>query len=584
MFFDMPEEECYNIADFMEVLWHGMSLDIPMTGYILLLPFLLCIVTAFSNKDIPLRHSMTIYNAVIATILSTTFFTDLSLYPFWKFKLDATIFFYISSPKEAFASVSLGYIVLRLALAAIYAITIFYIYKQQTPRFLPAIKTIGKRTTNTLFLLFCSVPLAISIRGGLSESTANIGKAFFSEKEFLNHAAVNPCFSLLYSLDKADNYGDEFNFYDESERNRLFSGLYTPTPTDTTRLLNTTRPNIIIILLEGFGGEFTEIVGGKKNITPQYNKLAKEGIIFTNCYSNSFRTDRGMVSTLGGYQAFPTQSVMKLPIKSRTLPCIAGSLNEQGYKSTFLYGGDINFTNMQSYLRTGGYSTIISDADFTTTERGDNSWGVNDHITFGRLYELAVNQPHNAPWHIGYLTLSSHEPWTVPYNKLKDKIPNAFAYTDHCLGNFVEKIRHTPIWDNLLIICIPDHGVRYYDGMTHEQHHHNTMLWTGGAVKQHFVVNTLMSQSDMAATLLGQLGMPHDQYVFSRDIFSNEYQKYPFAFFTFKEGIGFRDSTGFTVYDLIGDKVIENKGPQEKTRVSKAKAILQSIYDDLGAR
>ena len=144
--------------------------------------------------------------------------------------------------------------------------------------------------------------------------------------------------------------------------------------------------------MEGFGGQFVEAVSGRKDITPNYNRLAREGIIFTNCYSNSFRTDRGTVSTLSGYASFPTLSVMKIPAKSRTLPCLANTLNANGYTSSFLYGGDINFTNMQSYLRTGGYGTIVSDADFDNKDRKDNPWGVNDDVTFDRLYDMIMSQ------------------------------------------------------------------------------------------------------------------------------------------------------------------------------------------------
>ena len=341
--------------------------------------------------------------------------------------------------------------------------------------------------------------------------------------------------------------------------------------------------------MEGFGGQFVEAVSGRKDIAPNYNRLAKEGIVFTRCYSNSFRTDRGTVSTLSGYPSFPTLSVMKIPAKSRTLPCLAATLNSHGYTSSFLYGGDINFTNMQSYLRTGGYETIVSDVDFSADEKKQNPWGANDDITFNRLYDIVSGKRHE-PWHVCYLTLSSHEPWVVPYKRFSDPVPNAFAFTDKCLGDFVEKIRKTPLWDNLLIVCIPDHGYHYPEDISHATHHHNTMLWIGGRVKQHKVVDTIMNQSDMAATLLGSLGIDHSAYTFSRDILSPTYT-YPYAFFTFKEGIGFADSTGCSVYDIISDRQMEdhpaakaNNPAATQERIKKAKALLQTIYDDIGKR
>lgn len=589
MWIDKPADAGYSLADCFSVMAHGLLLDVPVAGYLIALPLLVAIALVWFPCRVRLRTIATAYYAIVALCVSVMFVADLSLYPFWKFKLDATIFYYTDSPKDALASVSVGYVVLRLAVIVAYGALLLWCFRVVTPRLLQPMKALMGKVSATLIMIVVIVPLAISIRGGLGESTANVGKVYFSDDEYLNHSAINPCFSMLASLGKADDYASEFDYYAEDERRRLFDGLYTPTETDTVRLLNTERPNVIVIIMEGFGGQFVEAVSGRKDIAPNYNRLAQEGIIFTNCYSNSFRTDRGTVSTLSGYPSFPTQSVMKLPMKSRTLPCLAASLNANGYRSSFLYGGDINFTNMQSYLRTGGYGSITSDVDFSHDERKDNPWGVNDDVTFSRLERMVAGQSAS-PWHICFLTLSSHEPWKVPYKRLDDEIANAFAYTDHCLGEFVERIRKTPAWRNLLIVCLPDHGFQYPSDITHEQHNHNSMLWIGGAVRGHRVVNTLMNQSDMAATLLGQLRIPHTDYTFSRDIFSTDY-KYPFAFFTFKEGFGFADSTGHTVYDIIGNKISEDCARTGKPdaavtarRMARGKAILQSFYDDLGRR
>lgn len=591
---DCPDGRHYGLADAFRVVAHGLLLDVPVTGYLVALPLLFVMVSVWFPCRVAVRRVAAAYYGLVALVVCLVFVSDMALYPFWKFKLDATIFYYIDSPKDAFASVSVGYLLLRIVAIAVCCVLVFGCLWRITPRWWNPVRPLRGRLLFTLGLLVLVGPLAISIRGGLGESTANIGKVYFSDDEYLNHSAVNPCFSMIASLGKAENYGDEFNYLPEAERRQLFDSLYPASATvaaDTTSLLTTRRPNVLVILMESFGGQFIEAVSGRADIAPNYNRLAKEGIFFTHCYSCSFRTDRGTVSTLSGYPSFPTLSVMKLPVKSRTLPCLAQSLHAAGYESSFLYGGDINFTNMQSYLRTGGYATIVSDVDFPARERRDNPWGANDNYTFDRLYQMMTAQRHT-PWHIGYLTLSSHEPFEVPYHRLKEQIPNAFAFTDDCLGRFVERVRKTPLWKNLLIVCIPDHGFLYPAGINAEQHHHNTMLWIGGAVARPMVVNTLMNQSDMAATLLAQLGIAHDRYTFSRDVFSPAYSRYPFAFFTNKEGYGFIDSTGCSYYDIPGDRMTldlpaHGQKPDPRLageRVRKAKAIIQSFYDDIGRR
>ena len=591
MMVDAPEGSSYGIADWWQMACNGLYLDIPMTGYLTALPLLTLVVTAWLKRSIALRRIATPYYIIIAAVTGIIFIADMALYPFWTFKLDALALSYLESPQGAFASVSAGFIALRLLFISVVVAATACILIVITPLHLQPLRTQRQRVLFTAgFVVFLPF-YVISIRGGVGESTANIGKVYFSDDTFLNHSAVNPTFSLIYSLDKTKNYADEFNYFSEEERKEIISEVRGKKGEKGEKgEKGDLSPNILLILMESFGGQFVEAVSGRTEIAPNYNRLAREGIVFTHCYSNSFRTDRGTVSTLSGYPSFPTLSVMKIPAKSRTLPCLASTLNSHGYTSSFLYGGDINFTNMQSYLRTGGYQTIVSDVDFTAAEKKDNPWGVNDDVTFNRLYDMIMKQK-SQPWHICFLTLSSHEPWTVPYKRLKEEIPNAFAFTDHCLGEFVERIRKTPLWKDLLIVCIPDHGFQYPQGISHEEHHRNSMLWIGGAVKEHKVINTLMNQSDMAATLLGALGIDHSAYQYSRDVLSADYT-YPYAFFTFKEGIGFADSTGYSVYDIISDRQwedlsadnVKDKKAATATRIRKAKALLQTYYDDFGNR
>ena len=591
MMVDAPEGSSYGIADWWQMACNGLYLDIPMTGYLTALPLLTLVVTAWLKRSIALRRIATPYYIIIAAVTGIIFIADMALYPFWTFKLDALALSYLESPQGAFASVSAGFIALRLLFISVVVAATACILIVITPLHLQPLRTQRQRVLFTAgFVVFLPF-YVISIRGGVGESTANIGKVYFSDDTFLNHSAVNPTFSLIYSLDKTKNYADEFNYFSEEERKEIISEVRGEKGEKGEKgKKGDLSPNILLILMESFGGQFVEAVSGRTEIAPNYNRLSREGIVFTHCYSNSFRTDRGTVSTLSGYPSFPTLSVMKIPAKSRTLPCIASTLNSHGYTSSFLYGGDINFTNMQSYLRTGGYQTIVSDVDFTAAEKKDNPWGVNDDVTFNHLYDMIMKQK-SQPWHICFLTLSSHEPWTVPYKRLKEEIPNAFAFTDHCLGEFVERIRKTPLWKDLLIVCIPDHGFQYPQGISHEEHHRNSMLWIGGAVKEHKVINTLMNQSDMAATLLGALGIDHSAYQYSRDVLSADYT-YPYAFFTFKEGIGFADSTGYSVYDIISDRQwedrsadnVKDKKAATATRIRKAKALLQTYYDDFGNR
>lgn len=582
MLYNGSIEKGFGFADYMQVMIHGASLDAATAGYLTAFPFLLVLISIWFRK-FPLKKILYGYYILAAALISIIFVVDMALYTFWGFKLDASVFLYIDSPKEALASVSVGFILLRvLAILLLIALNSWVLLKI-TPSVLTATR---KRIAGTAGMLLLGGVLFIIIRGGVTESTSNIGQVYFSNEPFLNHSAVNPDFSLLSSMGKSQDFASEFNFFDEEKRAALFDGLYPTTDGDSIiQVLNTKRPNILIILMEGFGGAFVEPLGGLPDVTPHFNRLSKEGIFFTNCYANSFRTDRGTVCTFSGYLGLPTASVMKIPAKSRTLPAIAEGLSKAGYKTDFLYGGDINFTNMKSYLLSTGYQRLTANTDFSLVEQTSNAWGVNDDITFEYLYNQLRNRKEEGPWHTAFLTLSSHEPFEVPYHRLEDKIPNAFAYTDECLGKFIDRLKQTPAWKDLLVICLPDHGFYYprEGSNAMPRFYHIPLLWLGGAVKQPIQVDKIMNQTDLAATLLGQLGLEHTAFTFSRNVLGSDY-KYPFAFYSFNNGFSFRDSTGVTVFDNNSGSILFDEPEADESRLDKGKAILQTVYDDLGNR
>lgn len=569
------------LTDYLQVMIHGASLDAATAGYLTAFPFLLVLISIWFNT-FPLKKILWGYYVIVALLISVVFVVDMALYTFWGFKLDASIFLYIDSPKQALASVSIGFIVLRVLIMLLLIALNVWLLLKVTPSVLTATK---KRWAGTGIMLLIGGVLFIIIRGGVTESTSNVGQVYFSNDQFLNHSAVNPDFSLLSSMGKTQDFASEFNFFDETKRAELFDGLYPLTDGDSiVEVLNTKRPNVLIILMEGFGGAFVEPLGGLPDVTPNFNRLSEEGVFFTNCYANSFRTDRGTVCTFSGYLGLPTASVMKIPAKSHTLPAISEELVKAGYKTDFLYGGDINFTNMKSYLLSKGYQRLTANTDFTLAEQTSNAWGVNDDITFEYLYNQ-LKERKDSPWHTAFLTLSSHEPFEVPYHRLKEQIPNAFAYTDDCLGKFIDKLKQTPVWKDLLVICLPDHGFYYpREGLnTDPKFFHIPLLWLGGAVKQPVKVDKIMNQADLAATLLGQLGIDHSAFNFSRNVLGSNYI-YPFAFYSFNNGFAFRDSTGVTVFDNNSQTIVLDEPVGGEKRLDRGKAILQTVYDDLGSR
>ena len=582
-------------SDLMDIYSNGLAIDVATVGYLLVVPLLLIGLHWCFTRWNPRRWLM-VYCGIMAVALSLAALADASLYEFWEFKLDRMAFFYLGDPKDAFASVSVGYLVLRFVAWVLLAVLTYYLLAW--PMILSGRKSVrntGSRSRKKglwvakvlLFMVLCGAEFAM-IRG-LRIWPNTPGRVFYSKITYYNHAALNPVFNLFYTLTKKEDDYRQFDAFDEEERARLMEGLF-PTSADSTEiLLNIQRPNVLVIVLEGFGSCFVDGLGGDvKEVGVNISRLLPDAICFTNCYCGSFRTDRGIVCSISGYLGQPTTSIMRYAHKIKNLPGLPKTLKQYGYQTQALYGGDISFFNMSEYFITSGHDRLVSQDNFPAADRS-TKWGVPDHVAFQWLFEdiQQKHQQQQEPWYTTFLTISSHNPFDVPYHRLSSSTDinddavkfNAFAYTDSCYGDFIDRLRETPAWDNLLIVTVADHGFNWRP-MNSPDFPRIPFLMMGGAVREPKRIETLMSQTDLPAIVLGQMGIPHEDYTFSRDVLGDTYRT-PFAFNTFNNGFNLCDTTGCTVYDNVARRAVSGADPH---REAMGKAILQTLYHDMKAR
>lgn len=582
-------------SDLMDIYSNGLAIDVATVGYLLVVPLLLIGLHWCFTRWNPRRWLM-VYCGIMAVALSLAALADASLYEFWEFKLDRMAFFYLGDPKDAFASVSVGYLLLRfLAWVLLSVLTYFLLAWPMILSGRESVRNTGSRSRKKrlwvvkvlLFVVLCGAEFAM-IRG-LRIWPNTPGRVFYSKITYYNHAALNPVFNLFYTLTKKEDDYRQFDAFDEEELARLMEGLF-PTSADSTEiLLNTQRPNVLVIVLEGFGSCFVEGLGGDvKEVGVNISRLLPDAICFTNCYCGSFRTDRGIVCSISGYLGQPTTSIMRYAHKIKNLPGLPKTLKQYGYQTQALYGGDISFFNMSEYFITSGHDRLVSQDNFPAADRS-TKWGVPDHVAFQWLFEdiQQKHQQQQEPWYTTFLTISSHNPFDVPYHRLSSSTDinddavkfNAFAYTDSCYGDFIDRLRETPAWDNLLIVTVADHGFNWRP-MNSPDFPRIPFLMMGGAVREPKRIETLMSQTDLPAIVLGQMGIPHEDYTFSRDVLGDTYRT-PFAFNTFNNGFNLCDTTGCTVYDNVARRAVSGADPH---REAMGKAILQTLYHDMKAR
>ena len=587
MFYNHSAFKDCNFTDYLAVIWHGLPMDVSVAGYFTIIPALLALISIWLHPAL-IRILHRTYLALASFLISIVYCTDAVLYGFWQFRIDSTPFFYfLSSPKDALASVPIWWVLLGIVVVLLLTAVLFFILCKTIGTF-PESKGIAKdRLIASGVMVVVLALLFVPIRGSLGTSTMNLGRVYYSENQKLNHAAINPCFSLLSSLMNDEDTKDQYRFMAADEANKLFSQITDKTKQGGTdavfKLLNTNRPNIVMVVLESFSAHIMKSMGGTANVAVNMDKWANEGVLFTNFYANSFRTDRGLAAILAGYPAQPTMSIMKYPNKTGNMPMFPQKLKKAGYQLKYYYGGDADFTNMRSFVTTAGFEDLVSDADFPIKLRL-SKWGVPDQYVFDRALADIKSQAPNAT-HLSVIqTSSSHEPYDVPFKKLNNKILNAFAYTDNCLGKFVAALKKLPSWKNTLVVLVPDHQGCYPEDMDNysPQRYHIPLLLLGGALKAKGPITTLGSQADIAATLLSQLGFSYSEFTFSKDMLNPNVPH--FAFSTVPNAFMMKTTDNTVFYNCETNKTILDNGKTPGKNLPYGKAYLQKLYDDISNR
>ena len=589
------------------VIWHGLPLDLSMAGYLSVIPGFLSIAVVWLKRDL-VKPIMNIYFIIASLFITCSFLLNASLYPYWKYPLDSTpLFYFFTSPADAIASVSIWQVILSIVILIVLTIGVWFTLRmrgekrQQYSRYAYGYGGLGSGKRNrfddfdrhrgrtSIILLLLTGLLFLPIRGGITVSTMNTGQAYYSQNAYLNHSAVNPLFSLLESITHQEDFASQYRFLKDKEADKIFATMTSTSDENTYPLLNEATfkkgtPDILIVIMESFASDIMPSMGSYKDVAVCLDSIAQQSILFTRFYANSFRTDRGMVSILSGYPAQPTTSIMRYPRKTSQLPSIARNLAKyKNYKTTYYYGGDADFCNMRSYLVSQGYQHIISDANFPIEDKL-SKWGVPDHILAAKMMEdIKAQQNEKRPMLRILQTSSSHEPFEVPYHRLKDKRLNAFAYTDSVMGAIVREYRKLPKWKNTLIVFVPDHVGGYKENLNdHDRSRYQIpLILAGGAISRPMKVGIIGSQHDIAATLLGQLGVEHREFTFSKNMMSDATPK--FAFFAVNDAFGIVSEENSLIYDNRAKRIVYDKG-EKGFNLKRGQAYLQKLYDDLAKK
>ncbi|MCX6327426.1 MAG: sulfatase-like hydrolase/transferase [Bacteroidia bacterium] len=570
-----------SFGELLATLWHGAKLDISTIGYYLLVPVLVAIPGVWFNGKW-YKFFIRWYSYFIIIFSSIIVVSDANLYSYWGFRMDYTPMLYLKTPGEAMASVSTMKVILFFVTIILIVFFFIYIYNKLIDKLFSGFERIRFWFPGILFFMLLWGALIIPIRGGFGVAPINVGTVYFSKKMFLNHTAINAVWNVGTSAFTQKPVKNPYSFQDISFARVLVDSL-TFEKGIPEIVLNTTQPNILLIVLESFSGYLIGPLGGDSLVTPNFNRYIKEGILFSEFYASGTRTDKAMPAILNGYPAQPAQSIIKEPKKSQSLPSLVRILIEKGYNSSFWYGGEINFANFNSFVIGSGFHNIITKNNFNP-ENFNSKWGVHDHVLF-KILEDSMKIVKE-PFFNVVLTLSSHEPFDVPMepvfvgNDNMTEYKNSVYYADKSLGTFLDWAKTTDWWNNTLIIMVADHCCRISENMLiySPDVFKIPMVWIGGALsKKRIIIDKLGSQVDIPVTLLNQLGLSSN-FPFAKDLLSNE--SCSFAFYTYNEGFGFITDSSAVAYDQKLKEPVLKQGKDPDSAEKNGKAYLQVLFND----
>ena len=564
---------------------YGLWMDTSMTGYICAIPLLIFLITWYIPRARIPVGIFRYYTWILVFISAFLTVINFNIYREWGTKVNFRTFeLAINSPQEAMASTGSSPLMLSFSILIALTVTGFLLSRKIVGW---TINRQGHLVGKMLISLLLIATTVLAIRGGLQDAPMNESMAYYSSNSTLNYAAVNTEWGLATDIKNAKyNTKNPFNYYSREIAKANIAPYYAHPDSSGFQILNTKRPNVVLIIMESHTGNVVESLGGEPGISNAIERLKKEGVFFDQIYASGGRTDKGVVAVLSAFPAQGSRSIMKENSKQSRLPALSQVFSSNGYVTPFFYGGESRFANMKSYLLSHNIKKIVEKTSFDKKDL-NSSWGAFDGPVYQRMAAELANE--RQPFFATMLTLTNHEPFGLPVpphfkgTSTEDKFRSTAYYADSCLGAFVDHAKTQGWYKNTLFIVVADHGhflprtdLEVFD----PRRYRIPLLFFGPAIKQEFkgrTIHHIGGQTDIASTLLQQLGMDARPFTWSKDLLNPAAKQ--FAFFNWDHGFCFITPQNSIAFDAVSGQIIRNEAASaEDPAVVAGKSFMQEVY------
>ncbi|MEQ5875364.1 LTA synthase family protein [Pseudoalteromonas sp. NFXS39] len=513
-------------GDSLAVLFGGLRVDLSSLGYLLALAVLMLIAhILLRSKTSLLQLIFTLYCSIVVTLIvvieasTPAFITQYDVRP------NRLFVEYLDYPQEVFSMLLHGHLFAMISTLIIATLSCVFAYRYINAAFSKQqnAKTVSQVVILVTTLLVC----LISARGTVSHRPLNPALVYFSSDSLVNSLALNSTYSVAFAIKNMGNEKNASSLYGNMPRNEILQTVKQaaykqkfiteniPTLSSNTPFNTGKKKNLVIILEESLGARFVGELGGI-GVTPELDKLYKQGWGFNNLYATGTRSVRGIEAVTTGFTPSPSRSVVKLSKSQRNFFSLADVLARTGYTTQFIYGGESHFDNMKSFFLGNGFSDIVDINDMQNPEF-ISSWGASDEDLFNQAdKELSALNKAGNPFFSLVFTSSNHDPFDIPEGKVtlpeghdseNLKRDLAIKYADYALGKFIAKAKTQDYWQDTVFLVVADHDVRVFGSEPvplKSFHIPAVILNSGMDAKQD---TRLVSQIDLPVTLLSLLGV-----------------------------------------------------------------------------
>ncbi|WP_409281324.1 LTA synthase family protein [Pseudomonas defluvii] len=545
------------VSTLAEAFANGLRFDLRLVVY-LCVPLMLALL---SVRAMAARGLFRFWLTVTASVAMFLGLMEMDFYREFHQRLNGLVFQYVKEdPKTVLSMLWYGFPVVRYLLAWAFGTWLLSLLfkgvdRMTRPRGEYGSNVVGARSVAPWYVrggvFFMVLMVAVvAARGTLRQGPPmRWGDAYTTDSNFANQLGLNGTLTLLTAAksrmsEERDNIWKATLPQDEAQET-VRSMLLTPhdklvdadeaaVRRDFTPPAEKTLPikNVVVILLESFAGHSVGALGATTNVTPYFDKLAKEGLLFDRFFSNGTHTHQGMFATMGCFPNLPGfEYLMQTPEGSHKLSGLPALLSARKYDDVYVYNGDFAWDNQSGFFSNQGMTTFIGRNDFVNPVFSDPTWGVSDQDMFDRGAEELAKNYGKKPFYALLQSLSNHTPYALPKNLPVEPVTGqgrldehltAMRYSDWALGQFFEKARKEPYFKETLFVIVGDHGFGNNQQVTElDLSRFNVpLLLIAPGIQEKFgaVSHTVGTQIDIVPTIMGRLGGETRHQCWGRDL------------------------------------------------------------------